>query len=691
MNAKKNTSIALYVSPSGDDSWSGNFPDPSADGTDGPFASLERARDLLRQRRQDGSLQSGATVFIRGGIYARESCFELAAQDSGRSGAPVVYRSYQKETPRLSGGRTIGPFALVEDPDLLRRLPETARSHVLQCDLKKLGIVDFGRFTSRGFGRPTSPAHLELFFQDRRMEVARWPNDDFARIEATAGLCPEGDSHGGELDDLEAGFIYDGDRPGRWQGLEDVWLHGYWAWDWANSYEQLESYDPCTGLIKTRPPHGTYGIKSGQRFYFLNVLEELDRPGEYYLDRASGILYFWPPSPASAAEATVSLLEEPLIRSRDAGHLSIEGLTLECTRGLGIDIAGGSDVTIAGCTLRNIGNHAVVVESGHRHAVVGCDIHHTGDSGIRLSGGDRQTLTPGEHCAVNNHIYSIGEWSRCYQPGIMIQGVGNRIAHNLIHDGPHSGIQLAGNEHLIEFNHIHHVCQESGDVGAFYMGRNWTERGIIIRHNFFHHTQGYGMGSMAVYLDDCASGVTVFGNIFYQCTRAAFIGGGRNNLVGNNIFVDCRPAIVVDGRGLESKQVWRDMVDKTMKESLDVIDHHSPPYSVRYPDLAQLDPYYQAGVGIPPEGNLITRNIFRGGEWLQIHWHADPAVVAVQNNLVDEDPRFVDPEGMDFRLQADSPAYEFGFKCIPVERIGLCLDEYRSDLPSTDQRTLQHG
>jgi len=681
MVAPDNDPATLYVSPSGDDAWSGTCPEPRADGRDGPLATLEKARDLLRQRRQAGRLEAGATVFVRGGTYARERCFELGARDSGTAGAPVVYRAYGKETPRLQGGRRLESFTPVEDPVVLERLPAEARPHVRQCDLKALGITDFGRFTSRGFGRPTSPAHPELIFQGRRMEVARWPNQDFVRIKAPAALQPEGDGHGGELGCLEAGFLFDGDRPARWQTLEDVWLHGYWAWDWANSYEQLASFAPDTGLVKTRPPHGQYGFRSGQRFYFLNVLEELDQPGEYYLDRNAGVLYFWPPAPLDTGEAVISLLAEPLVRVQDADHVHLVALTLECTRGLGVQIAGAAGVTLAGCTLRNIGNHAVVVEEGTDHRVVSCDICRTGDSGICLSGGDRKTLTPGAHRAVNNHISRIGEWSRCYQPGIRVQGVGHRLAHNLIHDGPHSAVQLSGNEHLIEFNHIHHVCQESGDVGALYLGRDWTERGNVIRHNFFHHTRGYGMGSMAVYLDDCASGTTVFGNVFYQCTRAAFIGGGRNNRIENNVFVDCEPAVLIDGRGLEPRPVWRNMVDRTMKERLEAVDHHRPPYSVRYPDLAELDPYYQAGEGIPPEGNLILRNICQGGEWLQIHWHADPKIVAVQHNLTEEEPGFVDAEAMDFRLRDDSPAFELGFKPIPLDQIGLHADEHRSDLP----------
>ena len=80
---------------------------------------------------------------------------------------------------------------------------------------------------------------------------------------------------------MSEGFTYEGDRPRRWQNTDDLWVHGYWAWDWANSYERLDTIDHAQRLVKTAPPHGLYGFRTGQRIYFLNVLEELDQPGEW--------------------------------------------------------------------------------------------------------------------------------------------------------------------------------------------------------------------------------------------------------------------------------------------------------------------------------------------------------------------------------------------------------------------------
>lgn len=638
-------------------------------GIDSHFASLEEARDHLRAIHSQSSERKAVRVIVADGDYSLALGLSLSEQDSGTADFPITYCAEFRGKARLLGGPILSDFSPITDAETIERLPAEAREHVLQLDLKRIPIDDFGHFSSRGFSRPIQPAHMELFFADQRMQVARWPAKGWAQIDRPAAT--NDDEHGGELGGLEEGFYFSDARPNSWRDLDEVWMHGYWGWDWANSYEAIASRDANSGLIRTHPPHGLYGFRAGARFYFLNILEELACPGQYYVDRERGMLYFWPPQEIDIGqgEAAVSFLQEPLLKIVGAHHIHIEGFTLEYGRGSGIEVSASEQVVISNCTVRNIGNHGIDVADGQRCEVLHCEVYHCGDSGISLAGGERETLTPGRHRAADNHIHHIGEWSRSYQPGIRVQGVGQRLEHNHIHDGPHNGILLSGNEHIIEYNHIHHVCQESGDVGAFYMGRDWTECGNVLRYNFFHHTQGVGMGSMAVYLDDCASSTTIFGNIFYQCTRAVFIGGGRNNRVENNIFIDCQPALQIDGRGLDPKPVWRHMVDHTMKERLDAMNYREPPYKTRYPDLKQLAPYYTEEVAIPPEGNLVVRNICCG-PWIDIHWHANRKMIAIQNNMIDEDPLFVDREGMDFQLRVDSPAYEIGFKRIPVDKIG---------------------
>ena len=594
----------LYVAPNGNDA------NPGTQAR--PLASLEAARNAVRRLRENGRLpKGGATIWLGAGDYARTATLELTAADSGTPDAPIVWSASKGGTVRLLGARTLSGFQPVTDAAILERLDPQARGHVRQIDLTALGIKDFDRMKSRGFGRPTTPAHCELFFDGKPMTLARWPNEgQWERIAGFPQANAQNDGHGGRIGALEDGFLYAGDRPRRWKDAGDLWVHGYWAWDWANSYERVASLDRDRRLIKTAAPYGLYGFRKDQRFCFLNVLEELDHPGEWFLDRKSAILYFWPPKATrDNPEALISLVDQPLVRMAGASHVVFQGITIEATRGNAIEIRGGRDNRISGCLISNVGNWGVLVEGGTGHAVVGCDVFDTGDGGVLLQGGDRQTLTPGGHFVENCHFARQGRWSKCYVPAVLMGGVGLRASHNLIHDHPHCAILFGGNEHLIEFNEIHRIALETGDVGAIYTGRDWTYRGNRIRHNFIHHTGGVGMGSMGVYMDDCVSGTEVFGNVFYKVHWAMFIGGGRDHRVENNVFVDCDPAVRIDGRGLDKSPVWSGMVYDTMKKQLAAVPQDL--YRSRYRAIKDLDRYYAAPGGVPPEGNVIAQPVHR--------------------------------------------------------------------------------
>ncbi|MGQ9696960.1 MAG: right-handed parallel beta-helix repeat-containing protein [Armatimonadota bacterium] len=656
--------VRFYVSTDGRDSFSGTLPAPNDKRTDGPFATLERARDAVRElrRKNGGGLpEGGVTVYIRGGRYERRAALELGPEDSGSAGSPVVYTAYKNEQVRLSGGRVASGWRPVTNQQVLARLVTEAKAKVLQCDLKALGITDYGRLARRGFGIGTVPAALELFFKDKPMQIARWPNEGWTRI----GGTPAGQQGGV--------FTYEGDRPSRWKPSDDIWVHGYWTWDWADSYERVKSIDTTKREVHTVEPHGVYGYTPGKRFYFLNVLEELDQPGEWYLDRHTGILYFWPPEPIDRATAVVSLLEAPLVIMRDVSHIAIRGIIFECSRGSGVQVTGGAHCIIADCTFRNLGTNAVDVNGGFHHQVVSCHIHDVGESGINLSGGDRRTLTPGRHAAVNNHIHHYSRWCKTYRPAIGVNGVGNRIAHNLIHDAPHNAVLLGGNEHVIEFNEIHHVCQQTGDAGAVYMGRDLTMRGNIIRYNYFHDiaptiAEGQGFTDvMAVYLDDCFCGTTVYGNLFRRAGRAAMIGGGRDNTIENNVFIDCNPSVHVDARGRGWASFWFDGRDPTLMDRLKAVNHTQPPYSTRYPKLATIldDEPAQA------KGNRILRNICVGGKWIELFDGLDDRVVEIRNNLTDASEDMLVVESGVLKLKNAALAARIGFRPIPVGRMGL--------------------
>lgn len=675
--AAKKDNISFYVASDGKD----NNPGTKRK----PFATLKQARNAIRElkRKNNGQLPLGTiTVWIRGGIYFFSQSLKFKPEDSGTVNSPIVYRAYRNEKVHLIGGQEVTGFKPISEPHIRKRIEPTIRSKIKQVNLKKLGITDFGELLPGGLWKgfpPQSRNYLELFFQEKPMQLARWPNKGWTTI---AGVpVPKGRK-----------FTYKGSRPERWSDIDGIMVHGYWKWDWADSYERVKAINTLTKEVTTDAP-GVYGYSAGKRYYFLNILEELDEPGEWYLDRKTGILYFWPPASLSRKEVYISILKTPLLSLHNVSYVTIRNLIVECTRGAGVEIVGGAHNLIAGCTIRNTGTVGVSIgtyiqdamrwppdttfnyNGGTDNGVVGCDIYHTGEGGIALTGGNRKTLTPGKNFAVNNYLYDCSRIGRTFRPAIFLLGVGNYVAHNLIHSLPHIAILLAGNEHLIEYNRIHHVGMETRDAGAIYTGRDWSQRGTIIRYNFLSNIGRKDING--VYLDDFTSGITVFGNIFYKVSWAAvLLGGGRDNIIENNIFIDCNPAVWIDARGIIWSKNCFDGTNNVLFDRLDAVNYTQPPYSLRYPRLLNVlndEPAL-------PKNNKIVGNICSGGQWLKL-LHGAEKFVTIKDNLLQVDPGFVSARKLNFQLKSTSPAYRLGFKRIPMEKIGLQRDEFRQTMP----------
>jgi len=668
----------FYVAQNGNDAWSGKLPAPNAARTDGPFASLERARDAVRRIKPRS--QRPIVVLVRGGEYRRAAPFELGAADSGTPGSPVVYRACPGEEVRITGGVRVPPTAFrpVTDPDILRRLPPEARSHVLQADLGAIGITDLGTWPVRFRGAPNVP---ELFFDDRPMTPARWPNDGWAvirKIVDTGSIPRTGDktNRGGV-------FEYDGDRPARWNVDSGVWLRGYWCFDWFAEAIRVKTIDPQTHRIQLAAPT-VYGVRQGnpspRRWYAFNLLEELDRPGEYYIDQARKILYFYPPRPLDEnVRIVLSALDAPVVRIQDASHIRLRGLIFEATRDTAVVVNGGEDVRIQACEVRNCRRLGIDVQGGKRHVVEACDIHDTGVGGVVLTGGDRRTLTPGGHQVRNCRIWRFSRLQLTYANAVLLKGVGHRAAHNLIHDAPHQAIGIHGNDHVFEYNIVHDVCMETDDCGAFYKGRNPSCRGNIVRWNFWYNIGSpMGHGNAAVYFDDGDGGDTVYGNIFFRCGEpgrgsfgTVFSHGGFGNLAENNVFINCRRAL---GSSPWNFKRWKGFLDSPLmhRRLREEVDITRPPYTTRYPELVGfLDPKPdQVRV------NRAVRNVFvMCGAVSSGNWKVDPK----ENLVLDHDPGFADAARGDFRLRPDSEVFRRlpGFRPIPFEKIGLTPDDLR--------------
>jgi len=655
----------LYVAPNGNDGNPGT--------AERPFATLQRARDEIRQRRSAAAMpEGGITVEVRGGTYELAQPLHLTAQDSGTPNAPIVYRAKAGETVNVAGGREVTGWKLVAEPAQLARLDESARGQVWQADLNAQGIPDLeGIGSARTY---QSDPGLEVFFQDQPMTLARYPNCGYMTI--ASALDAEGKPAAGIVTSPEGRFVCEDPRSARWAKQQDIWLHGFWVYDWADLRIPVASVDPAARTISLGPrPGQSFRVRSGQWFYAQNVLCELDSPSEWYLDRGTATLYFWPPAPLDSGKVVVSVVRD-LVQLDDVSHVTFRGLLFEAGRGSAVVVKGGGGVRVAACTIRNMGNWAVKVYGGTGHEVVGCDIYQTGQGGVHLEAGDRKTLTPAGHCADNNHIHHTARWDPVYQQAITVFGVGNRATHNLIHHVPHIAIGFTGNDQIIEYNEIHSAVFQSNDAGAIYTSppdETWSMRGHKIRYNYLHNIHGFQRkGCLGVYLDDCFSSADISSNVFYDVATAILIGGGRDNLMTNNMFVNCGRAFSIDARGLG----WAKGVGVFATKELHDLNYKQPPWSVRYPELLAIledDP-------LAPKGNVMARNICWGGPWGWTQAEAQP-LVKFENNLIGTDPRFAGKPPADFGLADDSPAYQLGFQPIPLDKIGVYQSADRASWP----------
>jgi hypothetical protein len=519
--------LELFVSPAGNDANAGS--------PDAPFATIAQAREKIRAISQDQGLpHGGITVWIAGGIYNQTETLAFDKRDSGTADAPIVYEASPGQEVRVAGAITLDPSwfkQLDKSSPMWSRLDPKARGKVYSVYLNGHGIADYGELRIGGF-HIYRVAPLELFVDGKPMTLARWPNKD-QPLQRTVSAPSN------------SRIIYSGSRPERWSQATDFWLHGLWNTPWADFHVEVSSIDLSRKAIILSDPPAQFGIGANQPYYAYNLLEEIDEPGEYYLDRTSGTLYLWPPKEITDSTLQISMLENCLVEMNNVKNVALKGLTLEATRGPLLHILGGQNTVADGCLLRNCGEYGAKV-TGTQNGLDGCEIAECGEEGVVLGGGIRSSLTSGNNFVKNCRIHRIARIDWSYHPAIVfVSGCGNLASHNLIEDLPHAAIMFSGNNHIIEFNEIRRVCQRTQDVGAIYAGRDWSYRGNVIRSNFIHdlHSDIEGPGPNGIYLDDGMSGAEVVGNVFYDIEGAAtYYGGGRDNITTGNIMARCQLA-----------------------------------------------------------------------------------------------------------------------------------------------------
>lgn len=718
---------SVHVSPKGSDKNPGT--------KEKPVASLMAARTLVRNyKKTKGLPKGGLNVIIHGGIYDLQETFQLAEEDAGKKDAPITWSAAAGEKVSITGGKTIQPgkFSKVADKHIVDRLEKNAIGNVWQADLKAEGIKNLGNHRQYGHALPVVPATLELFYNGEPMTLSRYPNKGTMKIGKVAD--PGSVPRTGDKSNRGALFSYTDSRHKKWVGQQNIWIQGTLNYGFGDDYNPIEFIDTIAGQVKLKKPH-LYGVGSGkdfQEYVAINILEELDSPGEWYIDETSGILYFWPPTDMKDALIQVSILEDPIIALEGTEHVTIKGLTIEAGRGIGIYIERSNYTLVAGCTVRNVGTSGIFMgqgaklldentsiddyvgepqsrqigsfqnhiyrnnawnrKAGSNNGVLSCDVYNTGSGGIYISGGDKKTLTKGNSYAENCRVYNYTRRNKFTWAGIRVDGCGNRISHNEIFNSDWHGIFVHGNDHLFEYNYIHDVTLNSNDTSPWYIGRNPSDRGNVIRYNYLDNCGNPNRMTMGIYCDDSSTDVYVYGNVFNNMKTnhgVLFSNAGWDIVMKNNIVINpiAHTAVVsalwYTWAAPQAKEMFgkNGLIRKRLEQE---IDFRSPPYSTRYPSLL---PYLDVIVegkewqAMRSRGNMLEGNLIVGGPENPIELLGGKyAQMDGKNNWVTkEDPGFVDMKKKNFNLKPDAKVYTMipGFEPIPFDKMGTYKDQHR--------------
>ncbi|MDR3262484.1 MAG: right-handed parallel beta-helix repeat-containing protein [Tannerella sp.] len=637
--------VKLYVSPEGDDRHSGTQAQP--------LQSMERAKLAVRALLKKNPGQK-VTVCFKGGIYPLERAVKLTSEDSGSPQAPVVYKAADGETPIFTGSKAVAQWTKLTDAEMLAKLTPSVRGRMYVADLHEAGITDFGDPTDAG-QRP------ELICNGQLQTPARWPDEGFVRAGLAKGATVLPQTYIAVHGTKEGVFEYLDAYQDRWAEEEDVRLGGYWYWDWSDEFQKVGRWDAEQRVACLREPFHSYGYKDSLRYFGVNLFCETDCPGEWYLSRNTGRIYWYPPEGIDPAEAEVLLtcFNEPyMLEVDDCSHVTFEGLTFREGRGSAVRMAGGRENLLSGCRIERFGEDGIHITGGTGHGVSGCYLSTFGHGGMKIAGGDRQTLTPAGHFVEHTIVEHFSLFKRTYEPAIHLTGCGIRIANNRFRYSSSSAMRLEGNDFLIEYNEVGHVVNESDDQGGIDMWYNPSYRGVVIRYNHWSDIAGGTRhGAAGVRFDDMISGALVYGNLFERCGAVHFGGvqihGGKDNRIENNVFYQCLAAVSFSPWGEER---WlRELDAPRMQEKLyQEVDIRSDAYLEKYPELKDIR--QNADV------NTITDNLIISCKEPFVHLN-DRQITGNNTELE------AGGKGIEAFCTAETLA-KYGLRPIPMEQIG---------------------
>jgi len=680
-SAAGTVSNELYVSPEGDDDWSGELPEP--DGSDGPFETIERAQRAVRERREAGRLPNDLTVYLRGGTYRIEEPLAFGPEDS----APVTYAAYPDEEPVISGGRVIDGWAetRVNDVDAWKTTVPAVRD---------------GKWYFR-----------QLFVNGERRHRPRLPKEGFYEV---AGVPYDVDGLWNAEGGVSYSFTAGEGVVEEWTNLADV--DACIPHRWVQERSPIDSVDPATDRV-TMEFYAKMWLEGGERLFFENVFEALSEPGEWYLDRDTGECWYVPkegedpdevevvaPGPEQllrvegdpeAGEAVEFLRFEGLTFAHagweypsrldaerlQAAHHSLHGADDAATSVQAqfavpgaLQFAGARNCTLEDCTVEHVGFYGLQFAQGCTgNRVVGCAIDDTGAGSVKIEGSPRDAPDArytGRNRVTDNHLRRGG---RVFPAGVGVltrHSFGNAVAHNHVEDFYYSGVSCGWSwgyadcidrDNRIEANHIHDIGQGLlSDMGGIYtLG---VQPGTVLRDNHIHDVACYDYGGWAIYPDEGSSHLVIEGNVCHDTNRQTFHQHyGRENTVRNNVF-----AFGAEGGATLSRA--EEHVSLTFERNVVVVDD-APVFAAGYdwslePGhlVSDLNLFYDVS-----GEELVCDQRGEGGPTLSF---AEWRERGNDRHSVVADPAFADLAGRDLSLPEDSPARDLGIDPVDVGTAG---------------------
>ena len=553
----------IFVSAAGDDSGDGSEEEP--------LKTLEKAIDVANEMREDSDKL--IEILLREGTYSVTNTIKII--NSQKDNSLLKISAYQDEKVTINAGVDIPLSDMsIADSDFTNAIIDKPNAgSVLQYNLKDAQIEDFGEISLRGhLISDEKEAQAELSLNGEVQKLAGWPNGEYT------GLIKPTDSN--EYGKRTKSGIANGcsfkvnyDRPSQWSKPEQAWLSGTIGPNYEFDYYPVSRFDSEEKRVYlSRGALEKYYTEPYYRFE--NVPEELDEPGEYYIDRQSGMLYFYPPEDAPKDSVLTITMSTPtlgvsgkapnsMFRIENSKNIVFKNLIFKGGRGSAITGKNNSNIQFVNCEINSFGENGIRFDASTDITISDCKIHDVGQDGILfVRCGDYQTLSPSNIVVSNNDIYNFARLERSYKTGIDFgyRCVGATAANNHIHNGPHAGMIFYGVNNDIYGNEFDNLVTEFSDMDALYCNNSnypW-ERGNKIHNNYFHDIGKSSMNGRhqinvrAIRTDNRGCGLNIYENLFYNIGDrgngkgnngiGAITAEGTRNRIFNNLFVDCNEA-----------------------------------------------------------------------------------------------------------------------------------------------------